>query len=68
MAHERVPGLVVGEDPLLLLRDDAALLEAGDDALHGTLEVVLHDRRALLAAGEDRRLVADVGEVGSGEP
>ena len=35
VGHDRVPGLVVGEDPLLLLGDDAALLEPGDDALHG---------------------------------
>ena len=35
-----VAGLVVGEDALLLLGDDAPLLEAGDDALHRVVEVV----------------------------
>ncbi len=60
-------GLVVGEDPLLLLGDDAPLLEAGDDALHRALEVLHQDRRPLLAAGEDRGLVAEVGQVGARE-
>ena len=65
--HQRVPGLVVGEDPLLLLADDAALLETGDDALQRRLELGLADAVEVAAAGEDRRLVADVREVGAGE-
>ena len=65
--HQRVAGLVVGEDALLLLADDAALLEAGDDALHRRLELGLADAVEVAAAGEDRRLVADVREVGAGE-
>ena len=39
--HERVAALVVGEDPLLLVGDHAALLEAGDHAVHRVVEVVL---------------------------
>ena len=65
--HQRVPGLVVGEDPLLLLGDDLALLEAGDDALHRGVEVAVVDLLQLLAAGEDGGLVRDVREVGAGE-
>ena len=65
MGHERVPGLVVGEDALLLLRDDAALLEPGDDTLHRSVEVLRRDRLRPAAAGEDRRLVGDVREIGA---
>ena len=65
--HERVAALVVGEDPLLLLGHDLALLEAGDDPLHGVVEVDLADVLLVVAAGEDRGLVGDVGEVGAGE-
>src|SRR5207237_7649639 len=61
------PALVVGEDPLLLVGDDAALLQPRDDALERVVEVLVHDRLALLAAGGDRSLVADVREVGAGE-
>ena len=66
--HERVSAFVIGQDPLLLLRHDAPLLEAGDDALHRVLEVDVPDVLQLLAAREDRGLVADVREVGAGEP
>ena len=41
--HDRVAALVVGEDPLLLLGDDAPLLEPRDDALHRRVEVRLPD-------------------------
>ena len=46
VGHERVAALVVGEDPLLLLGDDAALLEAGDDPLDRRVEVGLFGSRA----------------------
>ncbi len=65
--HERVATLVVGEDPLLLLGDDAPLLEPGDDPLYRRLEVGLADELLLRAAGENGGLVADVGEVGARE-
>ena len=68
VGHQRVTGLVVGEDPLLLLGDDPPLLEAGDHPLHRGLEVGLADVLQLVAAGEDRRLVADVREVGARQP
>ena len=66
--EQDVAGLVEGEDPLLLVGDDPALLEAGDDPLHRVLEVRELDRLGLAAAGEDRGLVADVGELGAGQP
>ena len=39
--HQRVARLVVGEDPLLLVRDHAALLQARDHAVERVVEVVL---------------------------
>ena len=39
MRDERVTAFVVGEDPLLLVRDDPALLQAGDDALERIVEI-----------------------------
>ena len=65
---ERVPGLVVGDHPLLLVGDQLALLQAGDDALEGVVEVGLDDAVAPRAAGRDGGLVADVREVGAGQP
>ena len=56
VAHQRVTALVVGEDPLLLLGHDAALLEAGDDPFHRGVEVDLADLPLLGATGKDRRL------------
>ena len=67
MRHNGVAGLVVGEDALLLLRHDAPLLQAGDDAFHRRIELGVAQVLKLLAAGEDRGLVADVREVGAGE-
>ncbi len=60
-------GLVVGEDALLLLRHDAALLETGERALHGALEVDHVHVLLVPPAGEDRRLVGDVRELGARE-
>ena len=65
--QQRVAALVVGEDPLLLVGDDAPLLQAGDDSLERVVEVLVRDRRTVLAAGADRCLVADVGQVGAGQ-
>ena len=64
---ERVAGLVVGDHPLLVVGDHAARLHAGHDPLERGLEVRGHQLVAVLAAGEDRGLVADVGEVGAGQ-
>ena len=63
--HQRVAALVVGQDPLLLLRHHLPLLEAGDDPLQGAVEVGLVDVLLPLAAREDGRLVCDVRQVGS---
>ena len=60
--------LVVGEDALLLLGHDPALLETGEHALHGALEVLLADVLLIVAGRKDRRLVRDVREVGAREP
>ena len=64
---ERVAALVVGEDALLLVGDDAALLQAGDDALERVVEVLHRELAAAAAARADRRLVADVRQVGAGQ-
>ena len=68
IGNERVAALVVGEDPLLLLGHDAALLEAGEHPLHRSLEVLLADVLLVVARREDCCLVRDVREVGAGEP
>ena len=62
--HQRVPGLVEGEDALLLVGHDAALLEAPDDTVHRVVEVDLRDHLPVEAAGRDRRLVAEVRQIG----
>ena len=66
-AH-RVPGLVPGDDPALVLRERAARLHARDDPLDGVVEVGVDQLLAARTGGEDRRLVAQVGEVGAREP
>ena len=62
-----MPGLVVGHHALLVLGDHAPRLHAGDHTLERRLEVLGADGVAVVAAGEDRGLVADVGQVGAGE-
>ena len=56
-----------GEDPALLLRQHLLLLQSRDDTLERVVEIALRECRVAAAAGEDRRLVADVGELGAGE-
>src|SRR6266540_1240450 len=68
VGHERVAALVIGQDPLLLLGDDTALLESCDHALHRSVEIALPDLLLLRTTREDRRLVADVGEIGARQP
>ena len=63
--HECVTALVVGEDAPLLLGQHLALLQAGDDPLERPVEVLLCDRQVAATAGLDRRLVADVRELGA---
>src|SRR3954470_16967087 len=67
LAADGVAGLVVGGDAALAVVERGRGLDAGDDALDGVVEVAAGDRVAAAAGAEDRRLVADVGEVGAGE-
>ena len=67
LGAERVAGLVVGDDALLVVVHHPARLHAGDHALERGVEVLGQDHVAAVAAGEDRGLVADVREVGAGE-
>jgi len=60
-------GLGEGHDPSLVVVELAPRLHARDHALQAGVEVG-HRQRAAAAAGRaDRRLVADVRQVGSGE-
>src|SRR2546430_8828368 len=54
------------KDSLLLLGDDPALLQTGDDSLNVSFEVLLVNYLLLLAAGEDRGLVGDVLKLDAG--
>ena len=68
VADERVTGLVVRDDLLLLLGDESALaLGTGDDALDGLVELDHVDLLLAVPRGEERRLVHEVREVGAGE-
>ena len=64
---DRVPRLVVGDDPALLVAHHALLLEAGDQAIDRRLEIAPVDRGLVVARREQRRLVDQVGEIGAGE-
>ena len=67
-AGDGVAGLVEGHRLLLVgLEDVALLLHAGDDALDGLFEVLERDRGVEISGGDQRRLVADVGDVGARE-
>ena len=68
LGHQRVSGLVPGDDALLVGGDHLPRLQARHHPLEGVLEVGLGDEVAAAAAGEDRRLVAEVGQVRAGEP
>ncbi len=62
-----VSTLVVGGDLLFLLADDAALAaRAADDAVDRLLQRRAGDDGAVLACGEQRGLVDDVGQVSAG--
>ena len=67
-ADQRVPGLVVGDRLLLALGDDhRAPLDAHQDLVLGVLEVDHLDDLLVLARGEERRLVDQVGQIGARE-
>ena len=64
--QHRVAGLVVRRElPLLLGEDQALALRAEHDLVLGLLEVVHGHLVDPAAGGQERRLVADVGEVGA---
>ena len=66
--HQRVTGLVVGGHHPLAVGDDPALaLRPGDDAVDRLGQLVAADRLAVLARGQDRRLVDQVLQIGAGE-
>jgi hypothetical protein len=68
-ARQRVAGLVVGGDLLLVLADDAALApRSADHAVDGFLERGAGDDGAVLAGGQQCGLVDHVGQVGAGHP
>ena len=64
---DRVPRLVVRDDPPLLVAHHALLLEPGDEAVDRLVEVLHLDRGLVLARGQQRRLVDEVREIGAGE-
>jgi hypothetical protein len=65
LGADRVTGLVEGDDPALMVVERAARLHAGHHALERGVEIGVHDHVAVLAGGEDRSLVAEVGEIGA---
>ena len=65
LAAERVAGLVIGDDAPLVVVERRRGLDARDDALERLVEVAHRQRVALAARAADRRLVADVREVGA---
>jgi hypothetical protein len=65
---ESVPALVVRRDQLLLVAHDArAALRTGDDAVDRLVERAVVDQLRVGACREQRGLVEDVREVGTGE-
>mmetsp|Transcript_8616 Transcript_8616/g.18527 ORF Transcript_8616/g.18527 Transcript_8616/m.18527 type:complete len:348 (-) Transcript_8616:579-1622(-) len=63
-----VPRLVVGDDSLLVVGHDLVALKPADDAVSSLLEVVHRHGVGLAPGGDDRSLVAHVGDVGACEP
>jgi hypothetical protein len=64
---DRVPRLVVRDDLPLLVAHHALLLEPGDDPIDRVVEIFHLDGGLVLARGEERRLVDEVGQIGAGE-
>ena len=61
-------GLVVGDDPLLFLGDQSALsLGSCDDPFDGLLELVHSNDLSAASCSEQRALVEQVGEIGTGK-
>ncbi|CAM3884808.1 hypothetical protein MYFR107205_29655 [Mycolicibacterium frederiksbergense] len=67
--RQGVAALVVGGDLLLVLADDAALAaRTTDDPVDGLFQRRAGDDGAVLAGGQQRPLVDDVGQIGTGHP
>ncbi|KAG1533060.1 hypothetical protein G6F50_015995 [Rhizopus delemar] len=67
-ADDGVTGFVVGGEGLLLLaHGHRAALGTHQDLVAGTVEVVHADFLLVATCGEQRRLVAEVGQIGTGE-
>ena len=68
LGDHRVAGLVISGVPALVLgHDHGAALGAHDDLVLGALEVVHLDQTLVAARREQRRLVHQVGKIGTGE-
>src|SRR5665811_1706214 len=66
--NDRVSALVVGGDLLLFgTHDPGALLRAGDDTVDRLVQSFVVDELVVASRSEQRRLVQDVGQVGTGE-
>ena len=66
--HDGVAALVVGDDLLLLLGDDAApALRSGDHAVDRLVELGHADGLLVAARGQDGGLVDEVREIGARE-
>jgi hypothetical protein len=66
---EGVPGLVIGDHPLLALGEHgAATLRARHHLVDGLFQIDGAHRRAPAPGGEQGPLVEEIGQVGSGEP
>ena len=66
--YERMPTLVIRGDLLLAgTHDPGALLRTGDHPVDGFVQGQVVDQLAVAARGEQRGLVEDVGQVGTGE-
>src|SRR6185437_4059 len=67
-AADGVSRLMISDDPLLIGGDDLVLLlQTADDPVHGILEVFHFNRLFTLTGSDERSLVADVGDIRSGE-
>ena len=68
VSDESVPRLVVGDDLLLIISHHLGLpLRARDDTVDGLFELDHCDLFRMLSRSQQRRLVDQVGQVGSGE-
>ena len=68
LADHGVTGLVIrGDDPVFFGHDHAAALGAHHDLVFGLLEVGHFNQTRTAASGEQRGLIDQVGQVGTGE-